>query len=77
MAASRGVVGFRGLVLGVSGLELGLRGFSVARCVEFGHRGLGEVAAGDGPFDFNRDYQHTWHSRDQLAVEIFDWIETW
>ena len=26
-----------------------LVGVSVARGVEFGHRGLGEVAAGDGP----------------------------
>ena len=27
-----------------------LFGFSVAWFVEFGHRGFGEVAAGDGPF---------------------------
>ena len=32
-----------------SAADCGLIGVSVARVVEEGHRGLGEVAAGDGP----------------------------
>ena len=33
-----------------SALQLGPRWVSVAQLVEFGHRSLREVAAGDGPF---------------------------